>query len=82
LPKAKVPDLLFLDPKGKKKVLSCKDMDFVEPRRRIVLCNGNPLETASPALKVVRQSGGSVPSGIDEKRSFSLGEAKRGSTYT
>ncbi len=34
-----VDRLLFLDPKGKKKVLSYKDMDFFEPQRRIVLRN-------------------------------------------
>jgi len=34
-----VDRLIFLDPKGKKKVLSYKDMDFFEPQRRIVLRN-------------------------------------------
>ncbi len=34
-----VDRLLFLDPKGKKKVLSYRDMDFFEPQRRIVLRN-------------------------------------------
>ena len=34
-----VDRLLFLDPKGKKKVLNYRDMDFFEPQRRIVLRN-------------------------------------------
>ena len=34
-----VDRLIFLDPKGKKKVLSYRDMDFFEPQRRIVLRN-------------------------------------------
>ena len=34
-----VDRLLFLDPKGKKKVLDYRDMDFFEPQRRIVLRN-------------------------------------------
>ena len=34
-----VDRLLFLDPKGKKKVLNYRDMDFFDPQRRIVLRN-------------------------------------------
>ena len=34
-----VERLLFLDPKGKKRVLTYHDMDFFEPQRRIVLRN-------------------------------------------
>lgn len=34
-----VDRLIFLDPKGKKKILSYRDMDFFEPQRRIVLRN-------------------------------------------